>query len=183
MSPSDLTPSLRPLRPRHAAQLLQLRHRAVQEIPEAFGTSPDWELSKTLGHYRAQLIRVQTRRRERLLGLWLEEDLIGMTGLGARRKDNQEYALFYSMYVLPDHRGRGYAGWMLERGFVRATEVWGFDSCRLCVEIHNTPARLLYKKHGFRFLYREPAAFRLKGVPYDVDHLERRRNDPERVAR
>jgi len=154
-------------------KLLRLRHQAVREAPEAFGTNPDWEQSKTPGHYRAQLLRVQTRRREYLLGLWMERELIGMTGLGARRRDTREYALFYSMYVHPDFRGRGYAGLMLEHGFEIATRDWGFQACRLCVEIHNESARRLYEQHGFRFLHREPAAFRLHGIAHDVDHLER----------
>ena len=165
---------IRPLLPRHAVELLRLRHLAIQERPEAFGTDPDWELSKSLGNYRSQLIRVEGRRREVLLGLWLGEALIGMTGLGARRREDQEYALFYSMYVQPEHRRQGHAGRMLEAGFALATATWGFTACRLCVETHNDSARRLYESHGFEFLFREQAAFRLHGIPHDVDHLERR---------
>ncbi len=170
-------PDLRLLLPKHASNLLRLRHQAVLEAPEAFGTNPDWEQSKTCGNYRAQLLRVKTRRREQLLGLWIGDNLIGMTGLGARRRDDQEYALFYSMYVHPDHRSRGFAGMMLQHGFTVARTTWGLHACRLCVEIHNDTARRLYEQHGFRFLFREHAAFRLHGVPHDVDHLERRHTD------
>lgn len=164
-------PSVRPILPRHAPELMRLRHCALREAPAAFGTDPDWELSRTLAHYQSRLLRTAARRRELLLGAWTGTRLVGMNGLGVRRFDDQPEALIYSMYVLPEARGRGIGSSLLRHACTLAAESWHLTRCRITVEIHNHRARSLYERHGFTHCRRQPAAFTLQGNQYDVDHL------------
>ncbi|MCC5850186.1 MAG: GNAT family N-acetyltransferase [Verrucomicrobia bacterium] len=166
-------PDIRPLLPRHATELMKLRHAAIRQSPEAFGTSPEVELCKTIGDYRKQLLKIATRRGECLLGLWEDEKLIGMTGLGRRGKYPEEYALIYSMYLYPEYRRLGFARHLLEHCARFSREKWHLTQCRLCVEIHNAAALNLYQCAGYEIISREPRAFRLRGATYDVYHLRR----------
>jgi ribosomal protein S18 acetylase RimI-like enzyme len=162
---------LHPLLPRHAGELMRLRHTALREAPAAFGTDPDWELSRTLAHYRSRLLRTAARPRELLLGAWTGPRLIGMNGLGLRRADGQSEALIYSMYVLPDARQQGIGSALLTRACSIACDSWELTRCRITVETRNHRARALYERHGFTCSHRQSAAFTLNGTDYDVDHL------------
>lgn len=161
------------LRPADAAALLCLRHQAIQEAPTAFGTEPAFELGKTLGHYRAQLLRFTQRGREDLLGIWQADRLVGLAGHGARRRGRLEYVLIYSMYVTPELRGQGLGAALIHHCCARAVRDWGLNRARLNVETHNLTAWRLYQHLGFREISRETAAFRINGVAYDVAVLEK----------
>ena len=172
--PETVLPNdIRPILPRHAAELMSLRHAAIRQSPAAFGTSPEVELCKTMGDYRKQLLKIATRRGECLLGLWKDDKLIGMTGLGRRGKPPEEYALVYSMYLYPEYRRMGFARLLLEHCARFSRDKWNLDQCRLCVEIHNAAALNLYLGAGYEIVSREPRAFRMRGTTYDVYHLQR----------
>lgn len=166
--------SILPLSPRHAADMRRIRHAALLEAPTAFGTDPDWELSKTTAYYHRFLLRIQARRREEILGLWFEDALIGMNGLGQRVQDRHTYALIYSMFILPEFRNQGYGTDLLHHSCHHAAKAWKVDACRITVETGNQAARRLYESRGFEYLFREKKAFSLQGIDYDVDHLEKR---------
>ena len=161
------------LLPKHAAQLLRLRHQAISEIPTAFGTSPEREHAKSLGHYRMKLLKLSSSQRDRLYGLWQADHLIGMCGLGRREDENGSLALIYSMYLLPEFRRQGLGQKLLDHCAQRASQQWQVQRCRLCVETRNQPALNLYRKSGFMLRSKEFAAFRLHGQCYDVYHLEK----------
>ena len=161
-----------PLLPRHASEMMRLRHAALREAPTAFGTDPDWELAKTEAHYQRYLLRIAARRRECILGIRLGETLVGMNGLGVRRQEDTLYGLIYSMFILPKARGQGLGAALLAHSCRHAHDSWSLTRCRITVETHNWQARRLYERHGFTFLFRETAAFSLKGIDYDVDHLD-----------
>lgn len=164
---------IEPLLPRHAPELMRLRHAALREAPVAFGTDPDWELAKTNTYYHRYLLRITARRRERLLGAWLGNELVGMNGLGMRRHGDHHYGLIYSMFVFPEHRGEKIGEKLLAHSCQHAAEKWDLNHCRITVETHNHNARRLYERNGFVYLFRENAAFTLKSISYDVDHLEK----------
>jgi ribosomal protein S18 acetylase RimI-like enzyme len=166
-------PVIKELLPGHAAELMRLRHAALREAPTAFGTDPGWELQKPEAYYRRWLLRIATRRRECLLGLWVDNQLIGMNGLGMRRSGEQTYALIYSMFVLPKYRGQGLGTALITHSCLRAREDWHADRLRITVEIGNTRAWKLYKEQGFSWLFCETAAFTLNGIDYNVDHMEK----------
>lgn len=160
------------LLPRDALDMMRLRHAALREVPTAFGTDPDWELSKSEAHYQRFLMRTAACRRECLLGIKQGNTLVGMSGLGARCRENRSFGLIYSMFILPEARGKGLGSRLLCHSCRVAAEAWSLPACRITVEIHNHAARRLYERQGFRPLFRENAAFTLQGIDYDVDHLE-----------
>lgn len=160
------------LLPRDALDMMRLRHAALREVPTAFGTDPDWELSKSEAYYQRFLLRTAARRRECLLGIKQGNTLVGMSGLGARCRENRSFGLIYSMFVLPEARGKGLGSRLIRHSCQVAAGAWSLPACRITVEIHNHPARRLYEREGFRTLFRENAAFTLQGIDYDVDHLE-----------
>lgn len=170
----DFDSEIRPLLPLHARELARIRHRAIREMPEAFGTPPEIELARGTWYYRRKLIRLASHQNEMLLGLWQDAALVGMGGLGRRLRDFDEFALVYSMYVVPEARGRGLASALLEFCTQHAKTLWNVSVCRLTVETNNTRALGLYQRAGFRVVDQEENAFKLKGNWHDVYHLEKR---------
>jgi ribosomal protein S18 acetylase RimI-like enzyme len=168
MTPEEPVPCLRILKSLEAVALRDLRHRAIREIPEAFGTPPAIELAKSAMHYRRQLLRMGIDRGELLLGLWRERDLLGMVGLGRRDKPGGLHGLIYSMYLLPELRGQGWGRRLLEEAEHRMRSLWQIERFELCVEVNNLPARRLYESAGFRILRTETNAFAIEGRPHDV---------------
>jgi len=171
MTPENPPLSLRCLKSLEAVALRDLRHQAIREIPEAFGTPPEIELGKTAAHYRRQLLRMGIDRGELILGLWRERTLMGMVGLGRREGAGGRHGLIYSMYVTPALRGQGWGRRLLDEAEHRMRSLWRIERFELCVEIHNTAARELYERAGYRILDTEANAFHIHGQPHDVYHM------------
>jgi len=162
------------LRPADADALRRLRHRAIQECPEHFGTPPDIELGRGTGYYRRQLLAARLRGQSRILGVFQGPNLVGMAGVRHRHTLSKPYGLIYSMYLIPEHRGKGNGRALLEEAQNLLIRLWKVDTFQMNVEIHNLPALSLYESCGFRILRTDSHAFRINGVDFDVHLLEKR---------
>ncbi len=160
--------SLRFLTPRDAEALTSLRHHAVPECPSAFGTPPALELSRGPAHYRRQLLQMRLGQSARWIGLWCGPQLLGVTGIRRRLETSRPYGLVFSMYVLPQARGKGRGTRLLLAAQRHLRQSWNLPECRLQVEIHNAGALHLYERCGFHILRRVPDAFRLGHVSHDL---------------
>jgi ribosomal protein S18 acetylase RimI-like enzyme len=164
---------LRLLTPGDAAALRGLRHRAIGECAWNFGTPPGIEHARGLGYYRRQLFQARFHSSTRYLGLWDGVNLVGMAGLRLRRTRGTPFGLIFSMYLLPEYRGRHIGRALLRAAQDRIRADWDPPRLRMQVEVHNRPALRLYQSEGFHILDTETAAFRIGTTDYDVHVLEK----------
>lgn len=76
--------------------------------------------------------------------------LIGTACVGPSRwRDYPDFGEVVSLYLLPEHMGRGYGGPLLEAA-VETLGERGFRDALLWVLEENRRARRFYEKHGFR---------------------------------
>ena len=144
-----------------------LRLRALQEEPEAFGSSWEEENARPLAQ---TIARLQTE---------------GMTAFGARDADGHLVGMvrlfrhdgvkvshkadIISMYVAPEARGRGVGRMLMEAAIERARATPGVEQLLLAVNATNTPARNLYLTLGFEPFGREPLALKIGDRYYDEE--------------
>ncbi len=119
-------------------RLKAIRLRALQEAPDAFGSSYERESAFTAETWA-----------ERLSGSWWRVAVIdgGDAGLVCVRVEEGRAHLL-SMWVAPEARGRGVASRLVDAAVAHAREV-GVDEVELWCVDHNTAARALYASKGF----------------------------------
>ena len=138
---------VRPLRASEFEAWRELRLRALNESPEAFGSSHEVEISRPLSMWRAWTAELAAGGDQ---VMFVVEDAAGRLGgcAGAYvRPDGTPVVI--SMWVAPESRGQG-AG----RGLLAAVAGWarrrGTRWLKLMVVQGNRPAAALYLDFGFR---------------------------------
>lgn len=132
----------RRVRPGEWARLKQLRLRALESDPRAFGATLDEERALPDEAWRE---RAQAPD-ERPFFVAEEGDAwLGMIGGRAHEDGSHELV---SMWTAPEARGRG-AGGALVRAGIGWARSRGATGLHLWVIGENEPARRLYEKHGF----------------------------------
>ena len=150
-----------------AEEYRMLRLRALQEEPEAFGSSWEEENARPLEQTAARL------QGEGMTAFGAFDDdgkLVGMVRL--HRHDGvkvRHKADIISMYVAPEVRGRGVGRMLLEAAIEHARATPGVEQLLLAVNATNTPARNLYLSLGFEPFGREPLALKLGDRYYDEE--------------
>ena len=158
----------------NSGKLRQLRHEAIQEYPEAFGTAPAVELGRTERYYQRQLINLSRNPYEGILGIWEGEELIGIAGYGRRSERRKGLgAILYSIYVLPAFRRQGFGTGLVQTATGQCTALWNPRWVVLNVEIHNRHARERYLALGFEVEGTERQAFRLGTQWHDVHRMRK----------
>lgn len=79
---------------------------------------------------------------------------------------NEKRLYLASLYLLPDHQGKGIGGGLLAAA-ERKTVAYGLPALWVGVMFQNERARRWYEQRGFRFIHQEP--FRIGGTV--VPHL------------
>ena len=98
-------PLVRRLTPADALSLRQLRLDALQETPEAFGSSYEEEHTLTLDDIRGWIAPADDSA---MFGVFVQGALAGMVGVARQRKLKMRHkAHIWSMYVAPAFRGQG----------------------------------------------------------------------------
>jgi len=166
------------LQPQDAVQVCELRHRAIRECAHQFGTPPDIELARGAEYYRRQLLQGRSGRSKAILGGWVGDSLICMSGIRRRRTLQGPVGLITSMYVTPDWRRCGVGELLLQQSMERIESIWKLTTFHMNVEVNNTPALELYQRNGFEILRREEHAFSIEGTAHSVFLLERGRPRP-----
>lgn len=144
-----------------------LRLRALQEEPEAFGSSWEEENARPLAQ---TIARLQTEGMIAFGARDADGHLVGMVRLF--RHDGVKVshkADIISLYVAPEVRGRGVGRMLMEAAIERARATPGVEQLLLAVNATNTPARNLYLTLGFEPFGREPLALKIGDRYYDEE--------------
>lgn len=163
-------PTVRLLTADDAAAYRRVRLQALQEHPEAFGSSAEDFAVQPLVDV-ADRLRSQSERFS-IFGLFVAEELVGLVGFG---RDGglkvRHRGGIYQMYVIPEKRGRGLGWLLLEHAVNHARRLPGLEEINLAVTVGNDPARRLYERFGFVFSHREPRYIKIDDRYYDIDWM------------
>ncbi len=120
----------------------QLRLAALQDSPDAFGSTLADAQTRSADAWRQQVAEVAT-----FIAVHNEVD----AGLvrGAADETDVSTAWLISMWVAPDHRRLGLGARLID-SVVKWARTEGYQRLALDVADHNTPAVQLYSRHGFK---------------------------------
>lgn len=169
-APPRLAPRLAPalirlLDPSDVVAFRDLRLLALSESPTAFGTSVEDERAVPLASFAARLTAGSLRR---FFGAFHGDVLGGMVGLVGEAGAKERHRLsLRSMYVHPDHRGRGLGRALVAHALAVADADAGVRQVTLAVTAGNSNARALYEAFGFTVYGVAPSALFVDGTYYD----------------
>ena len=130
------------------AVLRDIRLRALEEAPYAFGSTLEGESSRSEQWWKAGVDRLPWHGTRRIV--WFVADgegrVVGLTA-GVEGADGGHPEVM-SMWVEPDCRGTGVAGDLLA-AVISWAEGQGASALRLGVADDNLAARRFYERHGF----------------------------------
>lgn len=162
--------TIRQLRPEDAAQYRIVRLRALQEHPEAFGSSAEDFEQRTLADLTDWL--GSQSETFSLFGAFVEGDLTGLIGFGRQTGAKVRHrGGIYHMYVTPETRGRGLGRQLMQTAMAYAMELDGLEDIVLAVTVGNNAARSLYESFGFVSSHRDPRYIKMGDRYYDIDWM------------
>jgi RimJ/RimL family protein N-acetyltransferase len=137
---------LRRLTKEDAPEFFPLRLRALQEHPEAFGSSYDDEVQNGIERWEASLSD-STRA---FFGAFHEGKLVGMIGIFREMGKKQRHRMgIVAMYVAPESRQFGFGQALLDACIDYARQQEGVRRINIGVTAGNSGARRLYRRAGF----------------------------------
>jgi ribosomal protein S18 acetylase RimI-like enzyme len=164
----DIT--IRPLVPEEAETYQALRLHALQEHPEAFGSSYEEEARLTLAEVASRI--PDGKQGDVILGAYTVENLVGMVGIARQRLLKSRHRSFvWGMYVSPDWRGQHIGRRLIEAVLARARSMEGLELVTLAVTIGNDAARSLYESVGFKPYCLDEDYLRVDGKPYSLESM------------
>ena len=146
--------TIRQLRPADAADYRTIRLAALQNAPEAFGSTYEMEAGQTMSGWEE---RLQTPG---AFAAFMDGKIVGMARFvqdAGSAKERHKGAV-YAMYVAPQARGQGIGSALLEALISHASGV--VEQLRLGVVDTNEAAIRLYQKHGFEIYGKELRALK-----------------------
>ncbi|MCP8969902.1 GNAT family N-acetyltransferase [Ectobacillus ponti] len=161
---------IRMLQREDAESYWRLRLEALQQHPEAFGSSYEDAVQRTMEQVRDTFPCSP--------GLWalgaLREDgtLAGMVGF--RQETGQKLkhkGMIWGMYVQSASRGTGTGRRLMEAAIAKAKELPELEQILLAVVTANTAARRLYESLGFQTYGLEQRALKLGDIYLDEMHM------------
>lgn len=138
---------VRRVRPDDAASLRELRLKALQSDPDAFGSSYEVEMGQPADKWVNRAGSASTGSTQFIAVADEDGRLIGMAG-GYEPDDAPADRELWGMWVAPEWRGRG-IGADLVRSVVDWAAAAGAERLTLWVVTTNTPAPSLYRAAGF----------------------------------
>lgn len=149
----------------------QLRLRALRDHPEAFGQPYDEAIAIPLDDAHETLRqRMATADSVTFVAVDGAESLVGMIGFFREpRAKNAHRGNVVGVYVVPEARGRGISGRLLETVLTHARSLAGLLQVHLTVVATNGIAARTYERAGFIRYGRVPRAEILSGIPVDDD--------------
>jgi ribosomal protein S18 acetylase RimI-like enzyme len=155
-----MTAKIRRLLPGEGAAFRQIRLAAMRLDEATFGSTLAEELDK---------LDIWFEERIAVDGVFVAERdgaIIGVLGVSQNTAAKERHkALLYSMFVLPEGRGRGLGGALIAAALAYAAEI--VESVQLVVVSTNTAAIALYERAGFERYGLEPRALLFKGAYTD----------------
>jgi ribosomal protein S18 acetylase RimI-like enzyme len=145
---------IRHLTPADAADFRVIRLAALQDTPEAFGSTYESEAARPLSGWEERLALPGA------FGAYLGDEIVGMARFmqdSGSAKERHKGAV-YGMYVAPQARGRGIGSALIEAVIEHASGI--VEQLRLGVVDTNIAAIRLYQKHGFEIYGTEMRALK-----------------------
>jgi ribosomal protein S18 acetylase RimI-like enzyme len=151
---------IRRLMPADARLYREIRLEALQQAPEAFGSTFEQECSQSLAQFEEALTKAD------VFGAFRETDLLGMAGYFTQAGAKQAHkGLLWGMYVRSIARGTGVAKHLVEAVLGHARE--RVELVQLAVVSENEAAQRLYRSCGFVAYGHEVHALKQGGRYYD----------------
>jgi ribosomal protein S18 acetylase RimI-like enzyme len=153
-----------------ARQAYELRLQALQESPEAFGSTYAETVRRGLESYRQRLLQPLTETFT--LGAYASGRLVGMVAFFRETGEKDRHkGYIVSMYVEPQSRGQGIGRALVDEAIARARQLPGVVQLQLAVVTSNGAARHLYRSLGFVVYGLEPRALRVGKDQYWDEEL------------
>jgi ribosomal protein S18 acetylase RimI-like enzyme len=150
-----------------AADYRAIRLAALQQEPQAFGSTYEAEAGRPLSGFAERLSSSV------VLGAYLDGRIVGMAGFKQQEGARERHKAFvWGTYVEPGMRRRGVAAALMAAVLEAATDV--VEQLTLCVVKDNVEAIALYRKLGFEVYGVEPRALK-RGSGYADEVLMMRR--------
>ena len=155
---------IRPLRTEDAPQWRDLRLEALRTHPTAFAASYEEALEQDLDAFAARIPPPDGA--SVLFGAFRDGVLAGSAGVHVHPAPKQRHkAQLWGMYVVPSLRRHGVGALLVRAAIAHArTRV---AVLQLVVNLHNDPARALYRSFGFEVYGIERRGLRHDGVDHD----------------
>jgi ribosomal protein S18 acetylase RimI-like enzyme len=145
--------TIRHLTPADAADFRAIRLAALQDTPDAFGSTYEFELPLPLSKFAERLTS------STVFGAYLGGRIVGMAGYWREEGSKGRHkGVIWGMYVAPEARRFGIGTALLEAIIESAIPV--VEQLRLAVIEENAEAISLYQKHGFEIYGVEPRALK-----------------------
>jgi ribosomal protein S18 acetylase RimI-like enzyme len=142
-----------------ADELFELRLRALQESPEAFGSTYAETRERGPESFRRRLGQPATE--SFTLGAYTANILVGIVAFFRETGEKDRHkGYIVSMYVEPQSRGKGIGRALAREAVARAGQVPRIVQLHLSVVTSNTAARSLYLSLGFTVYGLEPRALK-----------------------
>ncbi|WP_039042322.1 GNAT family N-acetyltransferase [Sporosarcina sp. ZBG7A] len=157
---------IRRLVPQDAESYLTLRLKALQNSPEAFGSTYEEEKDYPVDKYK---IRFQSED-SFTFGAFENGELVGMITLVKEQRIKLCHkATIVAMYVSPEKRGSGIGKALVKEAVRTAIELQGVEQVYLTVVTTNKTAKKLYSLLGFEVFGTEKRALKLNETYFDED--------------
>ena len=155
-----------------AGEFRGLRLRALQEHPDAFGSSYEAEVTVPNEATAERLRRNAESQDSFTLGAYRGNRLVGMVGLFQETREKTRHkGNIWGMYVPIEEQGKGIGKALLARAIELARGTPGLEQLHLAVVSSNSRARDLYASFGFKTYGVEPRALSVDGEYLDEEHM------------
>jgi RimJ/RimL family protein N-acetyltransferase len=160
---------VRPLAPQDAFAFQSIRLQGLIEVPTAFASSHEDEVSIPIEEVAR---RLEPKADGAIFGTFCDGPLVGVLGVqreGMRKLNHK--AFIWGMYVVPAARVQGCGALLLQRALEYAWQTLGVRQVNLGVHALNAPALNLYRRFGFEIFGTELGSLRVGGLPQDEYHM------------
>jgi ribosomal protein S18 acetylase RimI-like enzyme len=139
-------PDIRRITKDDAPEVYPLRLRALQEHPEAFGSSYEDESAIGIGRWEGAL----ADESRMFFGAYHEGKLVGMVAINREIGRKQKHRMgIFAMYVAPEARELGLGQALISACIDYAKTQEGVKQILIAVTVGNHAARRLYRRNGF----------------------------------
>lgn len=159
---------VRVLKAADAGAFQAVRLRALQEHPEAFGSSYEEEQGLSLDEV-AQRFGLSDNV---MFGAFDQDMLVGITHLSRYTRAKMRHrAIIGAMYVTPESRSKGAGSALIGAALSHARTLDGLEDVILAVTVGNDSARHLYIKAGFESYSIDPRLIKIGDQYFDVEWM------------
>ncbi|WP_223292240.1 GNAT family N-acetyltransferase [Salipaludibacillus neizhouensis] len=144
---------------------------ALQQSPEAFGSSFEEEKDQTAAKYKE---RFDSSLDAVTFGAFVDSQLVGVVTLVKEKLVKMRHrANVVAMYVTPQKRGSGIGKALLSKVIEQAKELPEIEQIYLSVVTTNESAIKLYSVKGFNVFGTEERALKFDNTYFDEHHMVR----------